>query len=188
MRDPHPGQDEEAHIVHHVVEISLPGRLIPADEGVSGCGFPGGGAPAQASHDPAVQVGQVFEIGPDNQRPAQVVMPAHQLVPEALLGGLADHGECQRAEVGDLPLYGGGVDEKALFGDSLFAAGSGISSLGQLDFALSVQGEQQVPAGSVLEPAVGLSPVPMSAKGLGNLGTAFIPVLSDELMDSLQFF
>jgi len=42
MGDLHPGQNQKAHIVHHLVQVAFPGLLVPADEAVSGDDLPGG--------------------------------------------------------------------------------------------------------------------------------------------------
>ena len=47
---------------------------------------------------------------------------------------------------------------------------------GQSDKAFSLNGEQNFPAGHVLELAVGLAPVPLPAKDLGDMLAALIPM------------
>ena len=49
--------------------------------------------------------------------------------------------------------------------------------------ALTHQGNQYLPAGHVLQPSVGLDPLPSLTKYLGNVGAAAIPMFMDNVLD-----
>jgi hypothetical protein len=49
--------------------------------------------------------------------------------------------------------------------------------------SLSLQGNHHLPAGHVLQSAIGLDPVPPLAKNSGNVGAAKMPILVDKVLD-----
>ena len=49
--------------------------------------------------------------------------------------------------------------------------------------ALTHQGNQYLPAGHVLQPSVGLEPLPSLTKYLGNVGAAAVPMFMDNVLD-----
>lgn len=187
--DPDPGQDQEPHVVDHLMEVALAGCRVPSDEGVPGAHLPRGRAPAQGRHQVPVEVDEVLEIRPYDQGPAQVMVAMDEEVPQRLLGTPSDHGQGQGAVIGDLSFQGSLVqEEEPLTGNMLFAPGGGIFPGGQSNFSLALQGEQEIPAGAILEPAVGLLPVPLPAQGSADLGAASDPFFPDAVPNRFQIF
>ncbi len=54
--------------------------------------------------------------------------------------------------------------------------------------ALTLQGNQYLPAGHVLQPSVGLDPLPSLTKYLGNVGAAAVPMFMDNVLDKRNVF
>ena len=52
--------------------------------------------------------------------------------------------------------------------------------------SLTLQGNQYLPTGHVLQPAVGLEPLPSLTKYLGNVGAAAVPMFIDSGLDQWQ--
>ena len=52
--------------------------------------------------------------------------------------------------------------------------------------SLTLQGNQYLPAGHVLQPSVGLEPLPSLTKYLGNVGAAAVPMFIDSGLDQWQ--
>jgi len=71
-------------------------------------------------------------------------------------------------------------------GNMLFAPRTGRLPSRQSNFSLALQGEQEIAAGAVLEPTVGLLPLPMPAQGPGNLGTPSGPIFPYEAPNRLE--
>lgn len=53
---------------------------------------------------------------------------------------------------------------------------------------LSFQGDQNFPAGHVLQSAVGLDPLPLLAELPGNVGAAAMPMFIDDVLDKGNIF
>ncbi len=54
--------------------------------------------------------------------------------------------------------------------------------------ALTFHGNQYLPTGHVLQPSVGLEPLPFLTKYLGNVGAATVPMFIDNALDKRNVF
>src|SRR5665648_600049 len=97
----HPGQDQKPDIVGHQGQVLLTASLVPADEGISASHPPGRRPPPQAGHQPAIQIGQIFQVGAHDPGTAQIMVGVDQVIPELLPGGTAHHVDCQKAKLGN---------------------------------------------------------------------------------------
>ena len=151
--------------------------------------FNAGRCPTHGGHQVPVEMDEVLEVGTHEQRTGQVVVSMDQEVPQGFFSALADHGQGQGAVIRDLPFQRGRVQkEKFLALDTLFAPGTLVPPRRQPNLAVPFQCEQEVPTCPVFEPAVGLSPVPLPAQGLGNGGSAQRPVLVNAAADRFEVF
>ena len=113
----------------------------------------------------------------------------YQEVPKGFFSALSDHGEGQGSVIGDRPFQRGLVqEEKALGGYVFFAPGTWVSPHRQLDFAMSFQCEQEIPAARSFNQPLGCFQSHCRQKGLGDGGAAPGPVLLDAFPDGLEVF
>ena len=54
--------------------------------------------------------------------------------------------------------------------------------------ALTLQGNQYLPTGHVLQSSVGLEPLPSLTKHFGNVGAAAVPMFTDNVLDKRNIF
>ena len=54
--------------------------------------------------------------------------------------------------------------------------------------ALTLQGNQYLPSGHVLQPSIGLEPLPFLTKYHGNVGAAAVPMFMDNVLDKRNVF
>jgi len=189
MFDPDPGKDQKPHIVDHLVEVAFAGLRIPSDEGIPGGHFQRSRGPSHGGHQMAVEMDEVLEVGTHEQRTGQVVVSMDQEVPQGFFSALADHGQGQGPVIRDLSFQRGLVQKEIILAlDTFFAPGSLVAPRRQLNLAVSFQCEQEVPARTVLEPAIGLGPFPLPAQGLGYGGAAQHPFLANAAADHLEVF
>lgn len=159
-----PREHEEPGVRGHEMEVSLLGGLVPADEGIAGFDSPGARAPSEACDGSIVYKGHVLEVIADDLPIPQVMMVLNQAVVEGFKIGSTNQGEANSWELRERSL------NRALI--NLNSRNSSITSLivgagtsgGKADKAPSVQGEQQLPTGHILEAAIGLTPIPGLAK------------------------
>jgi hypothetical protein len=110
----------------------------------------------------------------------------HQVVVKGFMFCVPDHLYSDRAQLCQGAIDGGLVHMDN-GGGSAYVIGTAFLRW-VFDQALSIESQQQFPAGHVLKPAAGLNPVPMFAKFLGNMGPAPVPVFIDHGLDDGQVF
>ena len=164
MADVDPGQNEETDVVDHLGQVAFPLVPIPADQPVAGRHLPRGGAPAKAGHQAIVKIGEILQRGADDPGRTQIMMAVNQVIPHPFIRGLAHHLDCQRAKRGNSAGHFRGVH---CVGTAIRPSRKTIGLLHarrQGEFAFFLQGQQQAPAGHVLQLAVGLPPLPALAE------------------------
>jgi len=86
VRELDPRQDEEAAVVHDPVQMGVPLGRGPADPPVAHAQDPGGRAERQGRHRPILEKRQVLEAMAEQLLIPEVMIVAHQLIPERLPG------------------------------------------------------------------------------------------------------
>ena len=112
----------------------------------------------------------------DNLAIAQIMMLVNQAVVEGFKAGMAHGFEPDRAELGEFCLQGSLIDFINGNRSVAFVVMGAGKPWWQSDEAFSVKGEQNLSASHILELAIGLTPVPMPAKDLGDMLSALIPM------------
>lgn len=97
--DRDPGEDEEAGVIGHTMEVFFFGGFIPADERIAGSNGPGRRAPAEASDRPVLYKGDIFEMTSDNLAITEVMILLDQAVVKRFKRGIADQVKIKGIEV-----------------------------------------------------------------------------------------
>lgn len=114
-----PGQDQEARIVDHQLQVFLPLRLTPADKALPVLELPGACAKADAGYQLLTGKDVVAQLAARHGRVAQVVVARDIFVPQSRGGFAADRLQCDAAYFvnglldGRLGVAGGEVDNAA---------------------------------------------------------------------------
>jgi len=144
-------------------EVLLFHLIRPTDELIPAGNPPGGGAPAEAGDDLAVEEGQVFEVSANDLAIAQVMVTMDKAVIEGFEGGVANHFKFKGAEVGEFSFQWGfqGFDH-GRYPIASFIKGR-VSSWGELKKPHPFQAQEDFPTGHVFEVSVRLVPLPLMA-------------------------
>ena len=123
IRDLDPGQDEEPAVVDHPIEVGLPLGRGPADPPVAHAQDPGRRAERQGRHGPVLEVGKVLEAMAEQLLIPQIMIAAHQLIPERLPGRLAHDLERERRPGAEVAADRRGVEDVRVRCDAVRHAG-----------------------------------------------------------------
>jgi len=163
VRDFNIGDNEEAGVLGYFMEVLFFDAVRPTDELIPAGDPPSRGAPAEAGNDLAVEKGHIFKVSANDLAIAQVMVAMDEAVIEGFEGGVTNHFEFRRAEVGESSFQWGfqGFD----YGRPTVASfiEGGVSSWGELNQAHPFQAQEDFPTGHVFEVSVRLVPLPLTA-------------------------
>ena len=182
----HPGQDQEAGVVHHQLQARFALRNAPADEAVAGSRLPGAGAKADHRQHAPLAGDQVAHLCSRQRRIAEVVVTVHVLAPQlrfALIGQRSYLQRRQRIDAGDdwqfrFRLRGAAAVQRAVV--------VGPARRRQPDEPVAVHAQHRHPTAHVLQLAVGASPVQPFAHQPREGEPMAGGVLGDERADQLH--
>jgi len=189
--DADPGEDEEPDVVGDPRKALGSRGVVPADELVAGVHPPGGGAEEGAAEGVALavvdEVGQVLAHG---SAQAEIVMAnevvGQDLVARLLWGERFDYqGEQFPQRLPDGFRLGPG---QLWLRRSDQVLGRRAAAFGQTDEAALLELDQEARSREVLQPPGGRPPVPGFGKGQGDLVSAPVGMVGDELTDERHIF
>ena len=183
----HPGQDQEAGVVHDQLQAGFALGNAPADEAVAGSRLPGAGAKADDRQHAPLAGDQVAHLCSRQRRIAEVVVADHVLAPQlrfALIGERSYLQRRQRIDAGD--------DRQLRFrlrGATAVQGAVGVAPARrrQRDEAVAVHAQHRHPAAHVLQLSVGTPPVEPFAHHLREGEPMAAGVVGDDGADQLQF-